>query len=574
MGIRRLLFETIILLAFITCLVITANSLQIRHNASEHITKLQEQYFESTYQIYKDEIIGNLLIGDQIIEDALFKEIANRRGVGLGVTSQGVSIQSGNFINQSPVKTYELDLGNNQKAVLSLYQINDAKKPLLLNELILPLLFEVLVLSFGFLYLLRRFNKSLLAPLADLASNLQPGQLELYTPKPSTIYELKELSDTLKLMNVEVQKKAIFEAEAKAAQQVGHDIRSPLACLILLLSQTTGLSEEHRTLMRSAVQRITDITNSLHSKAQKSIDGESNERRIDSYMISSLVDSLVSEKRVHLRDRENVSIDLDLEGSYGLFANLDPIEFKRVLSNLINNSVEAFDNQKHCIHISLNRVDHWIQIQIQDDGRGISTEVLDKVGQYGFSYGKEFIETAGTGLGIHHAIKTIKFFNGTFSINSDINKGTLITIQLPRSETPRWFVKKIILTNIFKIVILDDDQSIFNLWRERLGRVIGNVELIHYSSGNQFRDDFTKKLNLNRDKTLFLMDFELLNQNMTGLDLVEEFDLAKQAVIVTSHYEDLKIRKCASRIGVGIIPKGMAAFVPITNSKIQLIRQS
>ncbi|MFX6861644.1 hypothetical protein ABTH25_19975, partial [Acinetobacter baumannii] len=62
--------------------------------------------------------------------------------------------------------------------------------------------------------------------------------------------------------------KALFEAEAKSAKQVSHDIRSPLASLTLLLSDMSELEEEKRNLMRSVIQRISDIANSFYDKAQ------------------------------------------------------------------------------------------------------------------------------------------------------------------------------------------------------------------------------------------------------------------------------------------------------------------
>jgi signal transduction histidine kinase len=351
MSIRKLLLETAIILLVITCSVITINSFQIRHNAAKHFTKLQEEYFDTTYQIYEDEIVGNLLLGDQSIEIALFNEIAQRRGIGLKLTYKDNQIQAGYFTTTRPVKTYKINIGEGQQATLSLYPINDIKNPWVLNELIMPLIFETILLGLGFVFLWRRFSTSLLSPLSELVTNLKPGQIETYTPKLEAIHEIKNLSDTLKLMNIEIQKKALMEAEIIAAKQVGHDIRSPLACLILSLSQISELPEERRTLMRSAIQRITDITNSLHSKAQQMNNSEMPHDQVERLMISSLIDSLVSEKRVQLRDRINVEINLDLEQSYGLFSRISSIEIKRVLSNLINNSVESFDNSPHCINV-------------------------------------------------------------------------------------------------------------------------------------------------------------------------------------------------------------------------------
>ncbi|MCA0402710.1 MAG: HAMP domain-containing histidine kinase [Proteobacteria bacterium] len=564
MSIRKLLLETTIILLVITFSVITINSFQIRHNAAKHFAKLQEEYFDTTYQIYEDEIVGNLLLGDESIEVALFHEIAERRGIGLKLTYKKNQIQAGNFTTITPVKTYEINIGEGQKATLSLYPINDIKNPWIINELVIPLILEGILLSLGFLFLWKRFSKSLLSPLSELVTNLKFGKIETYTPKLEAIQEIKNLNNTLKFMNIEIQKKALMEAEIVAAKQVGHDIRSPLACLILSLSQISELPEERRTLMRSAIQRITDITNSLHSKAQRLDNIEVSNDQIESLMISSLVDSLVSEKRVQLRDKMNIEVNLDLAQSYGLFSRVNSIELKRALSNLINNSVESFDNNSHQINLSVERIGKWIQIKIQDDGKGIPSEILNKIGEQGFSYGKELIPYSGTGLGISHAIKTVESFGGTFLISSNKDKGTTATLELPQSEVPNWFIEKIKLSEIQQVIILDDDQSIYNLWRERFAHFfLKKVNLMHFSCSIQFKDYFLKNLQKKQYKILFLFDYELLNQRATGLDLIEELNITKHAVLVTSYHEDIQIISRCNQIGLRIIPKSIAAFVPI-----------
>ena len=156
---------------------------------------------------------------------------------------EGHTIEVRNSYPAPPIKIYQINLGEGKKATLSLYPMNSNKAPWILNELIMPLILQALMLSLGFIFLWKRFNKSLLSPLSELVTNLKPGQIENYQPQSHAVLEIKNLSDTLKVMNVEISQKALVEAEVIAAKQVGHDIRSPLACLILSLSQSSGLPE-------------------------------------------------------------------------------------------------------------------------------------------------------------------------------------------------------------------------------------------------------------------------------------------------------------------------------------------
>lgn len=65
------------------------------------------------------------------------------------------------------------------------------------------------------------------------------------------------------------------------------------------------------------------------------------------------------------------------------------------------------------------------------------------------------------------------------------------------------------------------------------------------------------------EKFLVLIDYEFVGNHMNGLDIIEKLRLSNQAVLVTSHFDDKNIQNRAKALGVGIIPKTIAPFVPI-----------
>ena len=64
-----------------------------------------------------------------------------------------------------------------------------------------------------------------------------------------------------------------------------------------------------------------------------------------------------------------------------------------------------------------------------------------------------------------------------------------------------------------------------------------------------------------------MLDYELLNSKETGLDLIEQLDLKKQATLVTSRYEESEIRERIRILGIKIIPKSFAPYIPIIMMK-------
>jgi hypothetical protein len=63
---------------------------------------------------------------------------------------------------------------------------------------------------------------------------------------------------------------------------------------------------------------------------------------------------------------------------------------------------------------------------------------------------------------------------------------------------------------------------------------------------------------------LYLADYELLGHRETGLSLIESLNLGSRAVLVTSRFEEEHVRAGCERLGVRLIPKSMAGFVPIS----------
>jgi signal transduction histidine kinase len=562
MTIKRLLLETVFVLVFIVFLITSIDSLNNYNYAEQYVSRIQEQYFDATYEIYKDEIIGDLLLGEKNVTVALLQEIAKRRSLGVSINYNNNEMRIGKIEPSSPKKTYKLDLGDSNVAFLAL-SICDFRIPWFIRNLGISLFLDIFVLGLGFIYLWYRFNKRLLTPLARIVSHLNTAQLEECLLPKFTAIEAQKLLSALKLMNTEIRKKAIYEAEANTAKQVAHDIKSPLGSLIMLLSQSATLPEHQRKLMHTAIKRISDIVNSLYKKSLNNIDNCKTQKD-ESLMVASLVESLISEKRIQISNKDNIKINLNIENAYGLFAKIDSVEMKRVLSNLINNSIESFDEKPHTINITVLLINHFIQILIEDDGKGIPEEIIPNVGECGFSYGKEDLTDAGVGLGIFYAIKTIKSFGGLFRISSKLDVGTVVTIELPQSKAPNWFIDKIDLQNIDKIIVLDDDQSIHDFWRNKFSTIKkNNFDVLYFSSGRKFYAYCLEKIETFGDKTLFLVDFNLQNEEKSGLDLIEELNLVKQAILVTSYDEDLVIHGRVGELAVKMIPKGVATLIPI-----------
>jgi len=279
-------------------------------------------------------------------------------------------------------------------------------------------------------------------------------------------------------------------------------------------------------------------------------------------MLFSVLDSILSEKRVQFRDKVSFQIRGSLEEGYGLFSIVEPSELARAVSNLINNSVEALPGSG-LVSIQLKADDEFNKITIQDNGRGIPPEVLSKLGARGVTHGKENTES-GSGLGIYHAKEFAEKAGGHFQIESALGQGTSVTLALPKTKAPWWFLERLKIASNQTIVSLDDDQTIHQIWDGRIKSSVSSttaIEFLSFSSSAPLEEWLGK----NRDKKiLFLVDYQFLQSDKNGLDVIEHLDIAKQSVLVTSRFDEPQVRERAKSLGVKILPKGLAPFVPFS----------
>lgn len=208
-----------------------------------------------------------------------------------------------------------------------------------------------------------------------------------------------------------------------------------------------------------------------------------------------------------------------LEGAHGIFSRVIPCELQRILSNLINNSVEVIGDSGN-IKVSLSCESGSAFIRILDNGKGIPPDVLKELGNVERTYDKE----GGSGQGVFPAKKMIESWGGMFSISSEVGCGTCVEIRLPVAPPPPWFAETIELKS--RIVILDDDPTIHDVWNDRffsMGLTENGIEGVHFYDPPSLEKWYRSQTDPN---AIFLIDYELIGSKETGLDVVERLGVS------------------------------------------------
>jgi two-component system NtrC family sensor kinase len=103
-------------------------------------------------------------------------------------------------------------------------------------------------------------------------------------------------------------------------------------------------------------------------------------------------------------------------------------ELQQVFFNLMNNAIDAMDNDGGTLTISSRQKANDLVITVSDTGKGIPEANLDRIFDPFFTtkpVGK------GTGLGLSICYGIIEKMSGRLEVESTIGKGTTFLISIP-----------------------------------------------------------------------------------------------------------------------------------------------
>ena len=114
---------------------------------------------------------------------------------------------------------------------------------------------------------------------------------------------------------------------------------------------------------------------------------------------------------------------------------VDREKAKRVILNVINNAVNHKANINPTITIRLTEKEETAQIEIHDNGQGISKNALDNIFERFYKADKaRSINSSGSGLGLYIAKKIITSHEGRIWAKSQEGKGTSIYFTLKKNR--------------------------------------------------------------------------------------------------------------------------------------------
>lgn len=361
-----------------------------------------------------------------------------------------------------------------------------------------------------------------------------------------------------------------------------HDFRNILTSIIGT-AEVMDFSIEDESIKKQLklIMEAGDRGSSMvsHLLSLSKVEHEQPARAVTSLAIRQSLDSIIGLLRIQLPP--HIQLHLSIEGE------LPPVsarivEIEQIVTNLINNSAQAIPKTGH-IWVRLYGCQTTdkdsdgskpaLCLQVRDDGNGIAEEELAHITKPFWSSRKE---NGGTGLGLATVQQIVRSNGGTMDIQSNINKGTDILINLPvvalsdgtsgQTSIPAKGFHPIddpaieLTPNPVTILLADDSPEVLSVHKiqlEKMGHTVLTAE-----DGQSALELFEQHIG---SIELIISDYKM--PKMDGLDFsiaVRERKPDMPILIITAYGEIEKLQK-TKELGIHILNKP-ATFKKLANT--------
>jgi signal transduction histidine kinase len=270
-------------------------------------------------------------------------------------------------------------------------------------------------------------------------SKFKIGGKHVFTLLIRDITERKKIAGELHLAvaNAKLADKSKIDFLAN----MSHELRTPLNSIIGFTEMIKGemMGPFENKIYKGYVNLINESGNHLLSLVNDILDVSKIEAGVmeldeDDVGVADVIN--LSAKMVrHRAQISGVELTTDIPDDFPL-VRADPVRLKQILLNLLDNAIKFTNAGGTVIASASQQHDGGINIQVTDTGIGIAADAIPQVLKP-FGQVAEVMQRSqgGSGLGLPLVNSLIELHGGRMQIDSEIGKGTVVTIFLPPERT-------------------------------------------------------------------------------------------------------------------------------------------
>lgn len=356
------------------------------------------------------------------------------------------------FINEANVLVRQVDFELKEKTHGSAFIITNSVQSVpqlqvLAKNMVMTV---VIILVFTGLGLSLWIYRGVITPLSKLkqaTQNIKDGNLD-FTLDPEGVDEISELcqdfEDMRQRLKDSAEEKVAFDKENKELiSNISHDLKTPITAV-------KGYVEGIMDGVADTPEKMDKYIRTIYNKAND-MDRLINELTFYSKIDTNRIPYTFS--KIHVSDyfddcAEEVGLELEsksVELAYFNYVDQDAVviadaeQIKRVINNIISNSLKYMNKAKGFINMRVKDVGDFIQVEIEDNGKGIAAKDLPNIfDRFYRTDASRNSSRGGSGIGLSIVKKVIEDHGGKVWATSKENTGTVMYFVLRKyQEVPR-----------------------------------------------------------------------------------------------------------------------------------------
>lgn len=302
----------------------------------------------------------------------------------------------------------------------------------------------ILVLSVAFITV--NLYRSIAFPMAQIkeaTQRIKEGNLD-FEIKVNAVKEIEELADDFvemrERLKLQAEEKIKYDSESKELiSNISHDLKTPITAV-------KGYVEGIIDGVADTPEKMDKYIKTIYNKANE-MDRLINELTFYSKIDTNRIPYTFTKINVenYFNDCiDEVGLDLESKNIELTYVNYTPVktqiiadaeQLKRVISNIVGNSIKYLDKPKGFINIRIKDDKDFIQVEIEDNGKGIGESDLPYIfDRFYRTDASRNSAKGGSGIGLSIVKKIIEDHGGEIWATSKELTGTVMYFKLRKYQ--------------------------------------------------------------------------------------------------------------------------------------------
>lgn len=237
-----------------------------------------------------------------------------------------------------------------------------------------------------------------------------------------------------KLEKSEIERRIAEDSKKRIIRDISHDLKTPITSILgysKAISEGVVTSEDEKKIYLDYIYNKTKRINYLVDElfVFSKLDSPGYKLNLEKHDISEFLRELVALYYIDIEEQGfSLKVNIPEESIYSI---VDTKALERALGNIIINAIK-YNKVGTTITVDLIKNDKYIDIIIEDNGCGISDDVIENIFDEFVRADESRKTDGGSGLGLAITKKIINLHNGKLKLYSEKNIGTKFYIRLNR----------------------------------------------------------------------------------------------------------------------------------------------